>query len=166
MESLRAAWEARTPRDRSALAFGAVALVALLLYGFVWEPWRMQQAQLREQLPRLRAQAAQFATDAAEAARLRERARPAAVGEQARAAIESSAVEAGVRPQVKSISEAAGGRFRVTLEPVAYDAFIRWIGALAAGAGIAIESLQLRAGATPGMVAVDALVLKMPGGER
>lgn len=160
---LHTLWQARTARERTAIGFGAVVVAGLLLYGFVWEPWRVQQARLREYLPRLRAQATQFTADATEAQRLRERARITPAGDQPRAAIESAAVETGMRAQLESITELARDRFQVVLDPVAYDAFVRWTGALAARA-VAVESVQLRAGATPGTIAVDSLVLKGRGG--
>ncbi len=160
--SLPSAWQARTPRERAALGLGAVAITALLLYGFVWEPWRIQQARLREYLPRLRAQATQFTADATEARRLRAQARIAPAGEQPRQTIESAAVEAGMRGHLKSVTEVTGGRFQVVLGPVPYDAFIRWTGALAASA-VTVESVQLRAGPTPGTVTVESLVLKARG---
>jgi len=159
MDALRTAWQGRTSRERTALVFGGVAVVFLLLYGFVWEPLRAEHARLREILPRLRAQSAQFAADATEARRLRDRRQTASANETPRAAIESAAVEAGMRPRIKSVTEVAGGRFQVALEPVSYEALIRWVGALAADAGIALESVQLRPGATPGTVVVDTIVL-------
>lgn len=163
--SLLAAWQARTSRERTALALGAVAVTALLFYGFAWEPWRVQQARLRDYLPRLRAQAAQFSVDVAEAARLRAQVRTAPSGEHPRSAIESAAAATGVRAQLKSIAEVPAGRFQVTLDPVPYDAFIRWAGALAAQA-VTVESVELRAGAAPGTVTVVSLVVKSRGAEQ
>jgi type II secretory pathway component PulM len=165
MDALHAAWQTRTPRERAALAFGSAAVVFLVFYGFVWEPLRAEQKRLRESLPHLRAQSAQFAADAAEAGRLREMRRTASASESPRAAIEAAAVEAGVRPRIKSVAEVAGGRLQVAVDALPYEALIRWIGALASSAGIGVESLQLRPGATSGTVVVDTLVLKGRGVE-
>lgn len=160
MDALRAVWQVRTPRERTALALGGLVVAALLLYGFAWEPLRAEHKRLCEFLPQLRAQSMQFSADAAEAGRLRGIAQTASRSESPRAALEATAVAAGVRPRIRSITEAAGGRLQVAVEPVAYEALIRWIGALASGAGITVESVQLRPGPTPGTVLVETLVLK------
>lgn len=163
MDALRAAWQARRPRERAALVFGGVLVAALLLYGFAWEPLRAEHKRLREFLPQLRAQSAQFAADAAEAGRLRRTQQTISRTENARASVEAAAVESGVRPRIRSVKEVAAGRLQVAVEPVPYEGLIRWIGLLASGAGITVESVQLRPGPTPGTVLVDTLVLKGSG---
>jgi type II secretory pathway component PulM len=163
MDALRAAWQARTSREHTAVGVGAVVVTSLLLYGFVWEPLRADRARLREIVPHLRTQSAQFTTDAAEARRLRGQGHSALASEPPRAVIESAAVESGMRPRIRSVTEVASGRFQVAVEPVSYEALIQWVGALASSDGIALEAVQLRPGATPGTVVVDTLVLKGRG---
>ncbi len=51
MNALRAAWKARSPRERTVMGFGAAILSVALLYAFVWEPARGAQKRLREYLP-------------------------------------------------------------------------------------------------------------------
>jgi general secretion pathway protein M len=163
MDALRTAWHARTPRERTTLVFGGVTVAALLLYGLVWQPLRADHERLRKSLPQLRAQSVQFAADAAEAERLRGIGQAGAIAASPRAAVEAAADEAGVGARIKSVAETAGGRLQVAVEPVAYEALLRWIGALAAGAGITVESVQLRPGPVPGTVVVETLVLKQRG---
>ncbi|MGB8435536.1 MAG: type II secretion system protein M [Burkholderiales bacterium] len=160
MDSARTMWLARTPRERFALTVAAGVIAALLLYSFVWEPVRAERARLRESLPQLRAQAAQFASDAAEASRLRASARgqPPSVG--GATAVEAAAEQIGVRANITSITEVSGGRLQVALEPVPYEALVRWIGELARSAGLAVESVQLRPSPKPGIVIVESLVFK------
>jgi general secretion pathway protein M len=165
MNVLRTTWRARSPREQSALALGGAAVLLLLLFGFVWEPLRAEEKRLRESLPHLRLQSAQFAADAVEARRLREMGRVTTASELPRATIEAAAAETGVRSQIRSVTDVAAGRFQVALEPVPYEALIQWVGALASDAGIAVESLQMHAGPRPGTVVVDTLVLKGPGSE-
>ena len=163
MDALRAAWQARSPRERAALVFGGVLVATLLLYGFAWEPLRAEHKRLRESLPHLRVQSAQFAADAAEAGRLRRTGQSISRTENPRASVEAAADQSGVRPRIRLVTEVAGGRLQVAVEPLPYEGFIRWIGALASGAGITVESVQLRLGPTPGTVLVDTLVLKGSG---
>lgn len=160
MDALRVAWQARTSRERTVLVFGGVAIAALLFFGLVWEPLRVEHKRLRESLPQLRAQSVQFAADAAEAERLRGMGQTTSPTASARASVEAAADQSGVRPRVTSVTEVAGGRMQVAVEPVPFAALIRWMGTLASGAGITVESLQLRPGPTPGTVQVDTLVLK------
>jgi len=157
MESLRAAWHARNTRDRIVLKAGACAVALLLFYAFVWEPARTEQERLRQSLPRLREQAAQFAADAAEAKRLRSLGLAKAGGSGTPATVEAAAERTGLRASIKSITEAPGGRLRIALDPVPYGAWVRWIGELSGSAGFTVESVQLRAGAAPGTVIVEKL---------
>lgn len=163
MDSLRTIWHARTPRERLALTVAGVVIAVFLLYSFVWEPVRAKRMRLLESLPQLRAQATQFATDAAEASRLRAstRGRPQSVGGPT--AVEAAADQIGIRASITSITVAPGGRLQVALEPVPYDALVRWIGELARRAGLAVDSVQLRPGPKPGTVLVESLVFKGAG---
>lgn len=163
MDPMRVAWQARTPRERSALALGAVVVVALLLYSFLWEPMRAEHRRLREYLPQLRAKAAQFTRDAAEAQRLRGAGQAPSRSESARASLEAVAERTSVRANITSITEVSDGRVQVALEAPPYEAFVRWVGALAGSAGFTVESVQLRPGPAPGIVSVETLVLKKAG---
>lgn len=163
MDSVRAAWQARTPRERMALGFGTVAVGALLFYAFVWEAMRAEHTRLRASLPQLRAQSVQFAADAAEAQRLRTVARAPSRSQSVRAALEAAADLTGVRANISSITELSPGRVQVLLTAAPYEAFVRWIGALAGTAGLTVESADLRPGPAPGIVSVETLVLKEAG---
>jgi general secretion pathway protein M len=163
MDSLRTMWHARTPRERFALTVAGVVIAVFLLYSFVWEPVRAERSRLRESLPQLRAQAARFAIDAAEVRRLRASAhgQPQSLGGPA--AVEAAADQIGVRASITSITEVPGGRLQVALEPLPYEALVRWIGELARSTGLVVESAELRPGPKPGLVMVESLVFKGAG---
>jgi type II secretory pathway component PulM len=160
MEALRAAWHGRNPRERTAIAFGGVSVAVLLIYGFVWEPLRAEHIRLRAALPHLRAEAAQFNADAAEAGRLRKIGHVMQPGASPRASVETAAKQTGVGKSIKSVTEVSGGRLQIVMDPVSYELLIRWVGGLTSNAGIAVESMHLRPGPAPGTVFVDTLVLK------
>jgi type II secretory pathway component PulM len=138
-------------------------VLTLVFWGFIWEPLRADHRRLRASLPPLRAQAEEFSRNADEAKRLRGMRQTARPGASPRAAIEAVAGEVGLKPSIKFISEAPGGRLQVGIDPVSYEALVRWIGTLASTAGIAVDAVQLRPGPTPGTVLVETLVLRGPG---
>jgi len=163
MDSLRTMWHARIPRERFALTVAGVVIAVFLLYSIVWEPVRAERTRLLQSLPQLRAQAGQFAIDAAEMRRLRtsEHGQPQSAGGPT--AVEAAAEQIGVRASITSITEVPGGRLQVALEPLPYEALVRWMGELARSAGLAVESVQLRPGPKPGLVVVESLVFKGAG---
>jgi general secretion pathway protein M len=163
MDTLRAAWQARTSRERTVLAFGGASVAALLLFGFVWEPLRIEHKRLRASVPQLRAHAERFAADAKEAARLQDVGLTTKRHSSPRTAVEAVAEQAGIRARIKSVTEVAEGRLQVALDPLPYDVLVRWVGALATGANLAVESVELRRGPATGTVQVEMLVLKAAG---
>jgi general secretion pathway protein M len=163
MTTLRAVWYARNPRERMALGTGTIALALMLMYALVWEPVRAEQKRLRESLPLLRAQAAQLAADVAEAKRLRDLAQAQVDPSNPRAALAAVADRAGVRPSITSITEASPGRVQLVLDPLAYEALVRWIGELTRTPGFAVETLILGRARASGTVLVQTLVLKRIG---
>jgi len=159
MTHLRTVWQGRNQRERTMLSLGAIVLSVLFIYAFVWEPASAGHKRLRGYLPQLRAQAAQVSADAAEAQRLRSRQLASRVPSTP-AAVEAVAEQARIRANITSLTERPEGRLQLVLKAVPYDALVSWLGVLPASAGFVVESVQLRAGAAPGMVEVESLVLR------
>lgn len=164
MESLREWWKARAERERVVLLGGGAALLLLLLYAFVWDPISTEHGRLRESLPALRATAAKFEADVQEVERLGRRGGEARSAGRGPAALEAAADRAGIRARIKSIEEGAGARLQVTLDVLPYEALVQWIADVGASAGLTVDSMELRSGGAPGVVAVPTLVFKGTGG--
>lgn len=164
MESLREWWRGRAERERAVLLGGGVALFLMVLYAFVWDPVRTEHERLREALPALRAKAAQFDANVQEVERLGRRGGEARASGGGAAAVESAAERAGIRARIKSIEEGPAARVQVTLDALPYEVLVRWIADVAGSAGLAVDSVELRSGGTPGIVTVPALVFKGTGG--
>jgi general secretion pathway protein M len=155
MDFLRAAWEARTPRERSVLAAGTVVLVGLLGYQFAWSPLMAERERLRSSIVALRVQAAAFTEDASEAEQLRGSANSR---ERSGTPLQTLAERDGVRVRIKSIAESPDGRVQVALEPAPYEGVVRWLGEVARDGTLSVESIEMKRMNTPGMVQVESLV--------
>lgn len=160
MAGLRELWTARSPRERRVVAGGVAAVVVALLWAYGWSPLQEDRARLARDLPQLRADAAQVAAGVQEAARLRGAAqRTDAAG--AAAAIETRAREA-FAGAFGAVAAAGDDRYRLALQPVAFDVLARYLGTLAAEHGIVVEQLALAPHDDAGRVAVESLVLRTP----
>lgn len=161
MESLKALWTAREPRERAVIAGGLAVLALAALWAYVWDPIATDRARLAAALPALRAEAQALVEQGIEAQRLRTamRARPktgapeAAVAEAARAAGFGDAV---------GVTSMGDGRVQVALKPVPFDALVRLLAQLAESHALVVESIAVKAAAEPGRVQVESLVLRRP----
>jgi general secretion pathway protein M len=160
MDFLRAAWEARTPRERSVLAAGAVVLAALLGYQFAWSPLMAERERLRSSIVTLRVQAAAFTEDASEAEQLRGSANSRERSGTPLQTLRALAERNGMRGRIKSIAESPDGRLQVALEPAPYEGVVRWLGEVARDGALSVESIEMKRTNTPGMVQVESLVFK------
>ena len=160
MEALRELWNAREPRERRVIAAGLGALLLAVLWAYVWEPIATDRARLVAALPKLRVQAQQIAIQGAEVDRLRNAARSRGTASTADAAIGAAAQSLGLGDAIGAVTTLGEGRVQVAVKPVAFDALLRLLGELAAGQGLAVESLVVRVAPEPGRVQVETLVLR------
>jgi general secretion pathway protein M len=160
MAALAQRWNARSPRERRAIALGAAVVTVALLWAYLWVPLQTDRARLLQELPRLRVAAGAVAEGAQEAPRLR------AAVQRATAGSAAGVIEARAREDFAAafgaVAALGDDRYRVTLQPVAFEALTRYLGALATEHGIVVDSLALAPQAGPGTVAVEALVLRAP----
>lgn len=151
-------WRSRAPRERVVLAGGAALLGAALAYAYGWLPMQREAAQLRAALPALRAQAQQLQQDAHEAVRLRSRAAVPQSGGSLAPLIEARATAAGLRERIETITLQDGGRVRIVLPAVEFDAWMAWMGELQAAHGVRVESVRVEATDEPGVVRAEAVL--------
>lgn len=163
MEAIRELWNAREPRERMVIAAGLGALLVAVLWAYVWDPIATDRARLAAALPKLRAQAQLVATQGAEVERLRNAARSRGTPTAPDAAIGAAAKSLGLGDAIGAVTVLGEGRVQVVVKPVAFDALVRLLGELAAGQGLAVESLVVRVAPEPGRVQVETLVLRAGG---
>lgn len=144
-------------RQQLVLLIGAVVLALFLLMELCWRP-------LAETATRLRASNAESAqtlawmrASAEELRRLRGRSgdAPAAAGPLSQR-INQAAQSAGIL--VNRLQPSGDQEARVWVEDAAWDAAIRWLYALEAGAGIQVRSLSLSETGKQGRINVQALL--------
>jgi type II secretory pathway component PulM len=160
MDALREIWRAREPRERLVIGAGLALLTLAATWAYVWEPLTADRDRLVGALPRLRAQAALVAEQAAEAEHLRNAARTRGVAAAPETAIADLARTSGVPDAATAVTVLADGRVQVSLRAVPFDAFARLLGQLSAMHGYTVESVTLRATPDPGRVQVETLVLR------
>lgn len=165
MAQLKAWWAAREPRERLMLGSGGGVALLLMLYLLIWDPIQSSAAQLANELPALREQAAQFNRDAAEAERLRASAQARGPAPQITNAIQESARRAALGDAIKSVQPLGTDRAQVSLGVVPFDGFMRMLGDLGQTAGVSVESVSAKSVPEAGKVQVDALVLKSGRGQ-
>jgi general secretion pathway protein M len=163
MEAIRELWNAREPRERMVIAAGLGALLVAVLWAYVWDPIATDRARLAAALPKLRAQAQLVATQGAEVERLRNAARSRGTPTAPEAAIGAAAKSLGLGDAIGAVTVLGEGRVQVVVKPVAFDALVHLLGELAAGQGLAVESLVVRVAPEPGRVQVETLVLRAGG---
>jgi general secretion pathway protein M len=150
-------WRSRAPRERLVLGAGGALAVLVLGYAYAWLPMAREAAQLRENLPELRAQARQVQAGVAEVNRLKARAKPAAAQQDLVALLDARAKQRGLRERIDSIVPLDANRVRVTASSVPFDVWLGWLGELQAGYGVRVESARIDLGGEPGVVAVEAV---------
>lgn len=149
-------WQARTARERLALILGLTLALALAGYGWLWRPMLADLARLTEQLPRLRAQAAQLQQAGDEIARLRAQAPGGAL---ARDQLEALLARSAAAHQIAGLTLAvdpATQRVKLTLARTRFDAWLAWTDELHRSHRVVLASVRIAALDAPGMVRVEA----------
>lgn len=153
---LQQAWRTRSARERRILVAGLAVVLLLVTYGWLWRPMVADLARLQDQLPRLRAQAAQLDQAGDEIARLRARA-PA--GRIERAELGTLLTRSSAMHQIAGVAlapDADGARVKVTLERARFESWLAWIDELHRSHRIVLVSARLSALDAPGMVRIEA----------
>ena len=162
MQPLLLQWQARTARERSVLAWGAVLLGLMLAYALLWYPARQGVARLESAMPRLRAELTAMRVQSAEIAGLRKtvaKSRLDAAG--ALAAIQASAGARGLGSALSKVETMGSDRVRVLLNVVQFDLWVAWADQLQREHQLVIETARIDAIERPGFAKVET-VLYLP----
>lgn len=138
-------WAQRNPRERLVLAGGTVIVAIALLYGFLLAPVQQERSRLAEALPALKANAARFARDLAQASGKTQSANmPELPGLAAAAGLPAEAIQ--MNPPSRAMLHAQGVSWHAVTRLLA-DAQLR---------GWQLKSLQVKAADGGTAVNVDA----------
>ena len=146
------------PRERRTLLAGAIALGLLLFYVMVWDPYHSHILQLEEDVAEQQATLTWMRQAAAEIKNLRGTAsKPAANAGSLLATTDSTARNHGFSEALKRVQPDGQRSVRVWLENAPFDDVMRWLDTLMESHGVAISTLVVDPGESPGLV--DARVV-------
>lgn len=158
-------WRSRPRREQAMLMVGAMAVLGVLLWAFVWSPIEQRRLGLIDAVNAAVAERAELdARAAAVAATARSGAGAAAATVDQRslpALIDADLRRAGLATSIREVAP-DGERLRVRLEAVDYRALMAWLDALLARDGLDVARFELRAREAPGQVDAE-LAFVVPG---
>ncbi len=144
-------WENLLPREKVALAAGALALGVLLLYLLV-QPLLGKRSRLREDVNSRRAELIWMREAAKEIAQSAPALPQGAANSQPLQIIDQAARENHLSAQLKRLEPGSGGEIKVWLNNAAHVDLIRWLRQLSATGRLAITNLNIEKGSAPGLV--------------
>jgi type II secretory pathway component PulM len=156
-------FKALPPRERLALSAGAVVVLVLLLYGWIWLPLAADTARLRSSVPNLRSQALLLNAEAAEAKRLAALPRPPANDILANA-VEQSVAGSGLKDRLQ-VQPLDSSRVQLTADSIGFNEWINLLASLQQSHNARVESSRVEPQAGGTLVKVQA-VLSRPQARR
>ena len=155
-QRLREFWSERAPRERALLAGGALAILIVALYLFLWDPGLAASRRLSATLPKLRAQVELMRAQQAEIAALRKSAGTVAPTGDLKTLLQSSVARAPFQKSVQRIDAASGQRATLAVGAAQFDDWLRWAADAQREAGARLERCKVTALGEPGMVRAEA----------
>jgi len=149
-------WRERSVREQTVLGAGIVVVLVLLGYGWLWRPMSADLARLDEQLPRLRAQAAQVREAGDEIARLRAKAPGGAIERSQLGALLTRSAASHEVSGLRLAPEAGERGAKVTIDRVRFNAWLAWVDELHRSHRLTLVAARVQAVDAPGMVRIDA----------
>ena len=139
-EALKAFWENRTQRDRTAIGAAAILIALAIAYAYVWLPVTRERDRLLARLPELRAEAERMARDVRELEHLKGSRGPAPP--ELKGAIEQAVAASGIAAAPGAITQ-QNHEVRISLPSV--PAALAWplIARLQAERGVRVQSARL-----------------------
>ena len=154
LDSLKAFWDVRQPRERVWIAAAATVLALAVLYLGLIDPAVSAISRLQRSLPNLRTQSAELQSLLAEARSLKSH--PAVASsdvQQMQPALEKSLAGAGLK--AARIVPLANGALQLTFTDVPYSAWSVWLARAEHELGMHAINVTARASAAPGNADID-----------
>ena len=156
-ERLRELWSERPERERVLIACGAVAVLFVALYLFLWQPGLDASRRLSATLPKLRSQVEIMRKQQAEIAVLRKNAGTTAQsGGDLKMLLQSSVARAPFQKSVQRIDASSAERATLTVTAADFDEWMRWTLEAQRETGARLERARITALPDPGMVRAEA----------
>ena len=140
---------ALSPRERRMLLIGAVALVAILIFGMLI-PLDRSVAHTQQRLAKKRADLTWMQSVAPQIAVIPPA--PAANGESLLVIVDRSAREAGLASALSGSEPGGPGNLSVRLEKAPFDTLVAWLARLAQQNGVTVDSAVIEKSGAPGLV--------------
>jgi len=148
-ESLVAALDARSPRERRMLLLGGVAVLLLIIFGIL-VPLDRSVSHAQQRLAKKRVDLAWMQSVAPELAATAPP--PAASGESLLLIVDRSARESGLARSLAGSEPGGTGSLSIRLEKASFDTLVAWLARLAQQNGVSVESATVEKAGTPGLV--------------
>ncbi|HTD02352.1 type II secretion system protein GspM [Undibacterium sp.] len=147
-DSALAYWQQRDLRERRLLIAAFLAVAAAIIYSVLIDPALSGRADLQEEIPQLRQQAAEMAVLSKQSAQLN-----TAMAENipaiTRETVEASLVRWAVKPQALTVSDDV---VRLQLPSIAYSSLMEWLLEMQKSARLTVDEARVTALPEPGMV--------------
>lgn len=152
-------WRARNSRERWIIVIAGGLLLIALLDTVLWQPLLKSHDRLRRSVPELRLSVEQVKSQSALAQQLKARAgsSESQTGDLSQS-LSQAAMGAGLAKNLSEVRSTDPNRVSVTLDAVAFDAWINLLSTMQMQYGAKLESGQLEALPDSGMIKVRAVL--------
>lgn len=148
-------WDTLSASEQKTIKRGAYVLIPMLMYGLLWQPAHQSLPKLQDELPRIRAQAAQMQQLAQQVQTLRLRAQPAVLDAIAMQRVVEQSVKASGLPL--EVTPGEPNRVRIHAESISFAEWLNWVRELETVQHLRISGATLVA-TEPGRVSVQAVL--------
>lgn len=140
-------WASLEPRERMVLGYGSVAVVLILFYALIWQPWQASLAFMDKSVTSMRVDAVWMEQRAAQMAQgggsSKGNQPRLGAGQSLLSVVEKTAKEATVRGAIQQIvPNQANGDVRVVLESVDFNQWVKWVDNLYKNYGVDISQIN------------------------
>lgn len=157
-------WDSRSAQDRRILTVLAVVLAPLIAYVLLWQPAHTGVARLETSLPLMRFQADWMRRQAEQVDMLQQRAKPSLLNpSEMKTAVERSAEAYQLRSAIESMEGIEPDGLRIAFSAVPYARWLEWARHLQQDQHIRIDTLDVVALHTEGMVKINATLVNGSG---